>query len=144
MASDSNTDWHSRLNEIVQLFHDENYAMCETELRTVLGCPQLPHYYKIRCLIILAQCMDGWFESKHHRTCAEAIWYQWRMMCPAEKTDDNGNHVMDRLRGMLDKLEEDMVADRPEDWYKLDGVAVYQDEPGEKTRRCRPNLSRVI
>lgn len=54
------------------------------------------------------------------------------MMCPAEKTDDNGNHVMDRFRGMLDKLEEDMVADRPEDWYKLDGVAVYQDEPEEE------------
>ncbi|KAH0027645.1 hypothetical protein KCU78_g3889, partial [Aureobasidium melanogenum] len=122
MASDNNTDWHSRLNKIVQLFRDENHAMCERELRTVLG-------YPTAAPLLQDQMLDH--PCSHHQTCAEAIWHQWRMMCPEERTDDNDNHVMNRLRGMLDNLEEDMIADRPEDWYKLDGVVVSQGEPEE-------------
>ena len=44
----------------------------------------------------------------------------------SQSTDDNG--VMSRLRAMLDTLEEEMVADRPEEEYMLEGIVVGETQ----------------
>jgi hypothetical protein len=49
------------------------------------------------------------------------------MMWPAEDPDDE-NHVMNKLRRMLDALEEDMIADRPEDFDDMADVVVTKVE----------------
>ena len=46
------------------------------------------------------------------------------IMWPSESTDENG--VIKRLRVMLDSLEEDMIADRPENLDKLDGASIEE------------------
>jgi hypothetical protein len=45
------------------------------------------------------------------------------MMWPAEDPDDE-THIMNQLRRMLDTLEEDMIADRPEDFDDMADVVV--------------------
>jgi hypothetical protein len=49
------------------------------------------------------------------------------MMWPPEDPDDE-NHIMNRLRRMLDILEEDMIADRPEDFDDMADVVVTEVE----------------
>jgi hypothetical protein len=49
------------------------------------------------------------------------------MMWPPENPDDE-NHIMNRLRRMLDILEEDMIADRPEDFDDMADVVVTEVE----------------
>jgi hypothetical protein len=56
---------------------------------------------------------------EYHPRCATAIWYRTQMIWPPENDDDK--HMMDSLRAMLDKLAGDVIADRPEDWDKVDG-----------------------
>jgi hypothetical protein len=47
------------------------------------------------------------------------------MMWPAEDPDDE-THIMNQLRRMLDTLEEDMIADRPEDFDDMADVVVTE------------------
>jgi hypothetical protein len=49
------------------------------------------------------------------------------MMWPPENPDDE-NHIMNRLRRILDILEEDMIADRPEDFDDMADVVVTEVE----------------
>jgi hypothetical protein len=49
------------------------------------------------------------------------------MMWPPENPDDE-NHTMNRLRRELDFLEEDMVADRPEDYDDMVDMVVTEVE----------------
>jgi hypothetical protein len=51
MAASVKIDWDSRFNTIIDL-------ICEPELNALLACPHLPRYYKIRCLVLQAQCED--------------------------------------------------------------------------------------
>jgi hypothetical protein len=143
MPSPVRIDWRSRFNTIIELFNKERLYICEMEVRTLLAHYNLPRYYRIRCLIILAQCEEDWYKSKvghwngsrshtltprkHHQRCAEAIWKQMNMMWPPENPDDE-NHINNRLRRMLDILEEDMIADRPEDYDDMADVVVTEVE----------------
>lgn len=64
MEKPKNIDWTARINAIVQLYHDGDFFMCEREARILLDHQQLPRYYNMRCLIIIAQCVENWYESK--------------------------------------------------------------------------------
>ena len=64
--------------------------------------------------------------KKYYQHCAEAIWDQMEITWPLEKTNENS--VMYRLRAMLDLLEKDMFAIRPEDLDELEGVVVTENE----------------
>jgi hypothetical protein len=58
------------------------------------------------------------------------------MMWPPENPDDD-NHIMNRLRRMLDILEEDMIADRPEDFDDMADVVVTEVEYEESDVESR-------
>ena len=64
MATLIKIDWKYRFNTIVELFDMESLVICQLELRALLAYPHLPRYYRIRCLILLAQCEDDWYKSK--------------------------------------------------------------------------------
>jgi hypothetical protein len=68
MASPIRTDWRSRFNTIVELFNRERFAICVLEAQTLLAHYNLPQYYRIRCLITLAQCEDDWYKTKVRKT----------------------------------------------------------------------------
>lgn len=62
---------------------------------------------------------------------ADHIWHHIRMMETAETKNERGDKAMDKLRRILDELNEDLLAEKPDDDY-LDGVVVYQPEPEEE------------
>lgn len=43
-------------------------------------------------------------------------------MWPAKTAGSNENIMMDRLRRFLDELYEDILEDRPENWYNPHGL----------------------
>lgn len=56
-------EWCARLNKVVNLFNDDQYSEAEKEARALLDCP-LPRGHRIRCQLLLAQCVDDWYEAK--------------------------------------------------------------------------------
>ncbi|KAG2164563.1 hypothetical protein JADG_004302 [Aureobasidium aubasidani] len=59
------------------------------------------------------------------------MWYTMRRMWPTNTTGSNENIMMDRLRRFLDELYEDILEDRPENWYDPDGLIEYKSVPDE-------------
>jgi hypothetical protein len=64
MSSPVRIDWRSRFDTIVELFNQERFYICALEAQTLLAHYNLPRYYRIRCLITLAQCEDDWYKAK--------------------------------------------------------------------------------
>lgn len=54
------------------------------------------------------------------------MWYSMHLMWPAKTAGSDNNIVMDRLRRFLDELNEDILEDRPENWYDPDGLIEYK------------------
>ncbi|KAG9687658.1 hypothetical protein KCU95_g10827, partial [Aureobasidium melanogenum] len=127
--------WAMRTEMVETLFNDDELFLAEKEARSLLKEPMLPRYYRIHCLVLLAQCLKDWHQAKYYQGCAEQIWRRMRLLWPVETLSSDDNSLMDELRTMLDELEEDMIADKPEnaDYAEcLDGVVVYRLEPPEE------------
>ncbi|KAH0028099.1 hypothetical protein KCU78_g3741, partial [Aureobasidium melanogenum] len=120
-------EWSIRLNKVVDLFNDEQLPLAEKEARALLNCTGLPDSHRIRCQILLAKCVDDWYEAKMLYDSADHIWGYLRMMETPETKNEGGDKAMNRLRRMLDELNTDLLAEKPDDNY-LDGVVVYQPE----------------
>ncbi|KAH0028102.1 hypothetical protein KCU78_g3742, partial [Aureobasidium melanogenum] len=119
--------WAMRTELVETLFNDDELFLAEKEARSLLKEPMLPKYYRIHCLVLLAQCLKDWHQAK--------IWHRMRLLSPAKTSSSDDNSLMDELRTMLDELEEDMVADKPEnaDYAEcLNGVVVHRYEPPEE------------
>lgn len=56
-------EWSARLNKVVVLYNDDQFQEAEEEARTLLNCP-LPRGHRIRCQLLLAQCVVDWYEAK--------------------------------------------------------------------------------
>ncbi|OBW69661.1 MAG: RNA-binding domain-containing protein [Aureobasidium pullulans] len=55
-----------------------------------------------------------------------------RLMRPAKTTGSNNkNIVMDRIRRFRDELNEDILEDRPGNWYNPEGLTEYESVPDE-------------
>ncbi|KAG9601277.1 hypothetical protein KCU77_g2916, partial [Aureobasidium melanogenum] len=130
--------------ELVEtLFNDDELFLAEKEARSLLKEPMMPCYYRIHCLVLLAQCLKDWHQAKYYQDCAEQIWHRMRLLSPAERSRADDNSVMDEFRTMLDELEEDMVADKPKnaDYAEcLDGVAVHRLEPAEEEEELEEDV----
>lgn len=59
------------------------------------------------------------------------MWYSMRRMRPAKTTGSNENIMIDRLRRFLDDLDEDILEDRPGNWYNPEGLTEYESVPDE-------------
>lgn len=51
-----------------------------------------------------------------------------RLLSPVESNDADGNYIFNELRTMLDNLQEDMLAEQPDNDEHLEGVVEYQPE----------------
>ncbi|THZ02938.1 hypothetical protein D6C92_00261 [Aureobasidium pullulans] len=113
MTLTTRTDWAARVRAAMELFNEERYNLCEVEVRALLAYPELPQYYHVQCLVILATCVENWTEGKQHQECAENMWSHMRFVWPVETAGERKNHAFLQLRGMLDDLKEDMEATKP-------------------------------
>jgi hypothetical protein len=64
MPSETAKGWATRLNNVKFLFNNEKFALAEREARSLLDEPMLPPYYRIQCLVVLAQCLEEWHQAK--------------------------------------------------------------------------------
>ncbi|THY36471.1 hypothetical protein D6D01_00450 [Aureobasidium pullulans] len=113
------TDWAARVRAAMELFNEERYHLCEVEVRALLAYAELPQYYHVQCLVILATCVGNWSEGKQHQECAENMWSHMRLVWPIETASERKNHAFLQLRGMLDDLKEDMDATEPASQYEV-------------------------
>lgn len=60
------------------------------------------------------------------------MWRRMRLLSPVESTDADGNYIFEKLRTMLDNLEEDMLAEQPDNDDYLEGMVEYQAELAEE------------
>ncbi|KAG9596592.1 general substrate transporter, partial [Aureobasidium melanogenum] len=66
-AATSNIDFGERTKLAVTLFNAERFVECERELTTLLGYPELPRYYRIKCHIVRAECQENWHDAENFR-----------------------------------------------------------------------------
>lgn len=145
-------DLPERMNEARELFSDERFTECATEIISLLSIHELPRYYQIKCRILLACTQDDWHDAEILRKAAEDLWTHYRHMRPS-RNDPAMDKAFDELRKMLDDLEEAQVDDRPDDYLEScewifaegeledatdpadseDEEAAYLDEAGDKT-----------
>lgn len=65
MASFSDsTYWRERLNTITNLFNDERYHECISELDFMLKYIELPPLYRIHAHALYAAALDDWYEAE--------------------------------------------------------------------------------
>lgn len=64
MTLTTRTDWAARVRAAMELFNEERHNLCEVEVRALLAYPELPQYYHVQCLVILASCVKNWSEGK--------------------------------------------------------------------------------
>ncbi|THX12914.1 hypothetical protein D6D13_03992 [Aureobasidium pullulans] len=115
MTLPTTANWTARINTVVVLSNNERFFMAEKEARMLLEYPELPQHFRLRSLILFAQSVES---------CMHLMW-------PAKTAGSDNNIVMDRLRRFLDELNEDILEDRPENWYNLDGPVQYESAPDE-------------
>ncbi|KAG9964873.1 hypothetical protein KCU61_g2289, partial [Aureobasidium melanogenum] len=138
--------WAMRTELVETLFNDDELFLAGKEARSLIKEPMLPKYYRIHCLVILAQCLKDWHQAKYYQECAEQIWHRMRLLSPVESSSADDNSVMDELRTMLDELEEDMVADKSKnaDWAEcLDGVVVHRLEPAGEEEELEEDIEMI-
>jgi len=63
-SSTSIIDFGARTRLIVTLFNENRFEDCKREIATILGYPELPRYYRIKCHIVLAECQDDWYAAE--------------------------------------------------------------------------------
>ncbi|THY23708.1 hypothetical protein D6D01_05879 [Aureobasidium pullulans] len=126
MALPTTANWTARINTIVVLFNDERFLMAEKEARMLLRYLELSQYFRLRSLILFAQSVESWYDSKYYRDAAEDMWYTMRRMWPTKITVSNENIVMDKLRRFLDEPNEDILEDRSGNCYNPDGLIEYE------------------
>jgi len=56
---------------------EESAKVSRVEPRTFLD---LPHYHRIRYLVLPAQCENDWYRGQYYQQCVEIIWHQIRTM----------------------------------------------------------------
>ncbi|KAH0015738.1 hypothetical protein KCU78_g8083, partial [Aureobasidium melanogenum] len=103
-AATSNIDFGERTKFAVTLFNAERFVECERELTGLLGYPELPLYYRIKCHIVRAECQENWHDAERELQTAENMWWNCRFIWPAETASTSTNWLLAKLRKMIDDL----------------------------------------
>jgi hypothetical protein len=64
----SSIDFGGRTALAVTLLNENRFAECERELAAIMGYPELPQYYRIKCHILLAECQEDWYAAEVYFT----------------------------------------------------------------------------
>ncbi|KAG9660205.1 hypothetical protein KCU95_g12565, partial [Aureobasidium melanogenum] len=105
------TEWSTHINRIVDWINDGHLSLAEKWLRSILASSP-PPYYDIRCVILLAHCVDDRTRAKSLARGADSLLHHWYLTRPVETTTASGRRLMDKLLGMLDDLDEKLFADQ--------------------------------
>jgi hypothetical protein len=60
----STIDFGERIRFAVTLFNENRFEEYKRELATIMGYPELPQYYRVKCHILLAECQEDWYTAE--------------------------------------------------------------------------------
>ncbi|KAI5209778.1 hypothetical protein AUEXF2481DRAFT_80673 [Aureobasidium subglaciale EXF-2481] len=87
---------------------DDAVATCNT----LLADTELPRYYRIKTLVLLASANKNWRQKEDLRLRAEHTWYESRNLHPKGQNDTT-DAVLKELRGILDEFKTDQTKNMP-------------------------------
>jgi hypothetical protein len=64
----STIDFGERVRLAITLFNENRFEECQRELAAIMGYPELPQYYRIKCHILLAECQEDWYAAEVYFT----------------------------------------------------------------------------
>jgi hypothetical protein len=103
--------WHAELDTAIDLYQAEKFEECIAHTNTVFrdGTPLL------RYCMLLASCLDDWYEAEEMRFHAENT-YTSRCLFNPTSSFPGADKVRSDLRTNLDIIADDLRTSRPENW----------------------------
>ncbi|KAI4719890.1 hypothetical protein E4T48_03880 [Aureobasidium sp. EXF-10727] len=92
---------------------DDGLATCES----LLTDPELPRYYRIKTLILLASANKAWRQKEDLRLRAEHTWNESRKLHP-QGQNETTDSVLAELRASLDELKTEQTETMPQVNYE--------------------------
>ncbi|KAG9846101.1 hypothetical protein KCU98_g6628, partial [Aureobasidium melanogenum] len=102
---------------------NDGLAACET----LLTDPELPRYYRIKTLILLASANKEWRQKESLRLRAEHTWTESRRLHP-EGQNNTTDTVLAELRKSLDELKTEHLKTMPLDYEDELSAALAETE----------------
>ncbi|KAK6000989.1 hypothetical protein QM012_003072 [Aureobasidium pullulans] len=137
----SGINWSAHFNRLVDWIDDGEFARAESHLQLLRGLSTpLPPYYGIRCIILIAHCVEDRALAKNLAWQADVSLHHWYMTRPAETTTASGRRAMDKLLRQLDKLDEKLFADQTVD---DDYPGILVQNPGKSSKEEKETTAKV-
>ncbi|KAI5207350.1 hypothetical protein E4T39_01891 [Aureobasidium subglaciale] len=102
---------------------DDGVATCNT----LLTDTELPRYYRIKTLVLLASANENWRRKEDLRLRAEHTWNESRKLHP-EGQNDTTDAVLEELRGILDELKTNQTKNMPPNYEDELSAALAETE----------------
>ncbi|KAI4788017.1 hypothetical protein E4T44_13550, partial [Aureobasidium sp. EXF-8845] len=102
---------------------DEGLATCET----LLTDTELPRYYRIKTLILLASANKEWRQKEDLRLRAEHTWSESRKLHPKGQNETTDS-VLAELRGLLDTFKTEQLDTTPSNYEDELSAALAETE----------------
>jgi hypothetical protein len=106
--------WHAELDTAIDLYRAEKFEECIAHTNTVFR-DNTPLYPRLRYCMLLASCLDDWYEAEEMRFHAENTYTSWCLFNPINSFP-GADKVRSDLRANLDRIADDLKTSRPEDW----------------------------
>lgn len=108
------TTWHAELDTAIDLYRAKKFEECIAHTNTVFR-DNTPLYPRLRYCMLLASCLDDWYEAEEMRFHAENAYTSWCLFNPTSSFP-GADKVRSDLRTNLDRIADDLKTFRPEDW----------------------------
>jgi hypothetical protein len=106
--------WHAELDTAIDLYRAEKFEECIAHTNTVFR-DNTPLYPRMRYFMLLASCLDDWYEAEEMRFHAENTYTSWCLFNPINSFP-GADKVRSDMRTNLDRIADDLKTFRPEDW----------------------------
>lgn len=106
--------WYAELDTAIDLYRAEKFEECIAHTDTVFR-DNTPLYPRLRYHMLLASCLDDWYEAEEMRFHAENTDTSWCLFNPIGSFP-GAEQVRSDLRTSLDRIADDLKTFRPEDW----------------------------
>jgi hypothetical protein len=113
-ATSATQRWHAELDTAIDLYRAEKFEECIAHTNTVFR-DNTPLYPRLRYYMLLASCLDDWYEAEDMRFHAENTYTSWCLFNPINSFP-GADKVRSDMRTNLDNIADDLKTFRPEDW----------------------------
>lgn len=100
-------------NSARALYDSDQLAEAIEKAQDLLEEGSLPHYHRIKTLLLLSACADSWHDAQQCLNEADMLWHQMRRFQPKGE-DAAADASLEELRDSLDGLQQEQIDTQPE------------------------------